>query len=175
MLLLQMLQETWKMKAWISREIGCYTAFLSQRPAIFWLSHQKTVEATLWARARLRKVKMKVKSLSRARLFATPWTVACTKLHHPWDFPGKSTGVGCHFLQKGIFPPRDRTQVFRIVYRRFTIWATRLYLIGLVFFPTFFNLNLNLAIRGLWSEPQSAPGLVFVDCIALFHLWLQRI
>ena len=26
-----------------------------------------------------------------------------------------------------------------------------------------------------WSEPQSAPGLVFVDCIELLHLWLQRI
>ena len=22
----------------------------------------------------------------------------------PWDFPGKSTGVGCHFLLQGIFP-----------------------------------------------------------------------
>ena len=29
----------------------------------------------------------------------------------PWDFPGKSTGVGCHFLLQG---PRDQTQVFRI-------------------------------------------------------------
>ena len=46
---------------------------------------------------------MKVKSLTRARLFATPWTVACTKLRRPWDFPGKSTGVGCHFLLQGIF------------------------------------------------------------------------
>ena len=42
----------------------------------------------------------KVKSLSRVQLFATPWTVA----HHPcpWDFPGKKTGVGCHFLLQGI-------------------------------------------------------------------------
>ena len=24
----------------------------------------------------------------------------------PWDFPGKSTGVGCHFLLQGIFPPQ---------------------------------------------------------------------
>ena len=32
-------------------------------------------------------------------------------------------------------------------------------------FPTFFNLSLNFAIRSLWSEPQSAPGLVFADCI----------
>ena len=31
-------------------------------------------------------VKVKVKSLSRAWLFVTPWTVACTKLHCPWDF-----------------------------------------------------------------------------------------
>ena len=45
-----------------------------------------------------------VKSLSRARLFATPWIVACTKLLHPWDFQGKSTGVGCHFLPQEIFP-----------------------------------------------------------------------
>ena len=37
-----------------------------------------------------------VKSLSCARLFVTPWIVACTKLLRPWDFQGKSTGVGCH-------------------------------------------------------------------------------
>ena len=45
-----------------------------------------------------------MKSLSRARLFVTPWTVACTTLLCPWNFPGKSTGVGCHFLLQGIFP-----------------------------------------------------------------------
>ena len=27
-----------------------------------------------------------------------------TGLPHPWTFPGKSTGVGCHFLLQGIFP-----------------------------------------------------------------------
>ena len=26
-----------------------------------------------------------------------------TRLLCPWDFPGKSTGVGCHFLLQGIF------------------------------------------------------------------------
>ena len=49
------------------------------------------------------------------------------------------------------------------------------YLNGLVVFPTFFNLSLNLAIRSSWSEPQSAPGLIFADYIELLHLWLQRI
>ena len=33
----------------------------------------------------------------------TPWTVA-PRLLCPWDFPGKNTGVGCHFLLQGIFP-----------------------------------------------------------------------
>ena len=32
--------------------------------------------------------------------FATPWTIAC----QAQDFPGKNTGVGCHFLFQGIFP-----------------------------------------------------------------------
>ena len=45
---------------------------------------------------------MKVKLLSRVRLFATPWTVACTRLLRPRL--GKSTGVGCHFFLQGIFP-----------------------------------------------------------------------
>ena len=49
-------------------------------------------------------MKVKVKSLSCVRLFATPWAVACPRLLHPWDFLGKSTEVGCHFLLQGIFP-----------------------------------------------------------------------
>ena len=47
---------------------------------------------------------MKVKLLIHARLFVTPWIVACTKLLRPWDFQAKSTGVGCRFLLQGIFP-----------------------------------------------------------------------
>ena len=27
-----------------------------------------------------------------------------TRLLCPWDFPGKNTGLGCHFLLQGIFP-----------------------------------------------------------------------
>ena len=43
------------------------------------------------------KWKVKGKSLSRVRLLATPWTTAY-QAPHPWGFPGKSTGVGCHCL-----------------------------------------------------------------------------
>ena len=34
---------------------------------------------------------------SRVRLCATPRRQP-TRLPHPWDSPGKNTGVGCHFL-----------------------------------------------------------------------------
>ena len=34
---------------------------------------------------------------SRVRLYATPET-AVHQAPHPWDSPGKNTGVGCHFL-----------------------------------------------------------------------------
>ena len=51
-----------------------------------------------WERMRHRKWKwVKVKSLSRVWFLATPWTTAHQALR-PWDFPGKSTGVGCHCL-----------------------------------------------------------------------------
>ena len=43
---------------------------------------------------------------------------------------------------------------------------------GIVVFPAFFNLSLNLAIMSSRSEPQSAPGLVFADYIELLHLCL---
>ena len=43
------------------------------------------------------KWKVKVKSLSHVRLFATPWTAA-HQAPCPRDFLGKSTGVRCHCL-----------------------------------------------------------------------------
>ena len=43
------------------------------------------------------KWKVKVKSLSRVQLLATPWTAAY-QAPPSWDFPGKSTGVRCHCL-----------------------------------------------------------------------------
>ena len=45
----------------------------------------------------LMKVKVKVKSLSRVDSLR-PHGLQPTRLLRPWDFPGKSTGVGCHCL-----------------------------------------------------------------------------
>ena len=38
-------------------------------------------------------------TISQERLFMAP-----ARLLWPWNFPGKNTGVGCHFLPQGIFP-----------------------------------------------------------------------
>ena len=48
-------------------------------------------------------MKVKVKSLSCVHLFVTPLTIAY-RLLPPWDSPGKSTGVGCHFPSPGDLP-----------------------------------------------------------------------
>ena len=35
--------------------------------------------------------------------FVTPWNVAHARVLCPWNFSGKNTKVGCHFLLQGIF------------------------------------------------------------------------
>ena len=57
----------------------------------------RTLEWVAIASSNAWKWKVKVKSLSRVRLLANPW-LQPTRLLRPWDFPGKSTGVGCHCL-----------------------------------------------------------------------------
>ena len=64
--------------------------------------------------------------LSCVWLFVTLWTVA-HRAPLPWDFPGKNTGVCCHFLLQRIFPTQGLNRVSwgscigrRILYH----WAT---------------------------------------------------
>ena len=46
---------------------------------------------------------MHVSILNPIRLCVTPWTVVA-RLLCPWNFSGKNTGVGCHFLLQGTLP-----------------------------------------------------------------------
>ena len=67
---------------------------------------------------------MKVKSFSRVRLFATPWTAAY-QAPPSTGFPRQNTGVGCHFLLQGIFLtqetnsglPHCRQILYRLSYK----------------------------------------------------------
>ena len=49
------------------------------------------------------------------------------------------------------------------------------YLNGLVVFPYFLQFKSEFGKMSSWSEPQSAPSLVFADCIVLLHLAAKRI
>ena len=66
-------------------------------PAVPGILQARTLEWVAISFSNAGKWKMKVKSLSRVRLFV-PHGLQPTRLLHPWDFPGKSTGVGCHCL-----------------------------------------------------------------------------
>ena len=58
-------------------------------------------------------------------ILVTPWTVVCQAPLCPWNSPGKSTGVGCHFLLQGIFPTQG-LNLGLLHYRQILYhWATR--------------------------------------------------
>ena len=61
----------------------------------------------LW---RPRKLVVLAQSLSRVRLFCDPMDCGPPGSFCPWNFPGKSNGVGCHFVLQGIFPIQGSNQ-----------------------------------------------------------------
>ena len=93
-------------------------------------------------------MKVKVKSLSCVRLFATPWTVAY-QASPSMGFSRQEYWSGLSFPSPGESSrPRDRTQVSHIGGRRFSLWATRedLGMIGVFQFRPFWWLS-NLPDR----------------------------
>ena len=60
-----------------------------------------------------------------------PHGLQSTRLLCPWDFPGKDSGVGCHFLLQGIFPTQGlnlgllhcRQMLYWLSYKGSPIWA----------------------------------------------------
>ena len=60
----------------------------------------------------------------------------CSLLLHPWDFPGKSTGVGCHCLLHHLSESSSKTPVRlkevsdTLVMPNHVIWSIRCLLLG---------------------------------------------
>ena len=87
-----------------------------------------------------------------------PHQLQPSRLHCPWDFPGKNTWVGCHFLLKGIFQPRERICVScfscigRWILYYWATWRSLIYLI--VFF-------LCVHVKSLQSCPTLCDP---IDC-----------
>ena len=89
---------------------------------------------------------------------ATPWAVA-TRLLCPWDFPGKNTGVGYHFLLQGIFLTQGSNQsLWRLLHRRAD--SLLLYHLGSLVVQW---LGIRLPMRGTWVPflLQKDPPICF--------------
>ena len=73
--------------------------------------------------------------------------------HGPWDFSGKNTGAGCHFLVQGMFPTQGLNQAnphlpcLLISGRFFTCWA-----IGKSPIPTRTSLNLKRFLKNNYIQ-----------------------
>ena len=80
---------------------------------VYWLDH------SLPASLGLCLLRQLLSHFSCVQLCVTPWTVA-PRLLHPWDSPGKNTGVGCHALLQGILPTQGWNPVSCIAGRFFT-------------------------------------------------------
>ena len=52
-----------------------------------------------------------------------PHGLQTARLLCPWYFPGKNTGVGCHFLLQGIFPSQELNLSLLHLGRYFIDWA----------------------------------------------------
>ena len=101
-----------------------YVAYIGRQVLYHWATREAHGCVLSWGRKERRE-----KRVGWYHLFLSPFYPVIWFLIHlyirPWDFPGKNTGVGCHFLLQGIFPTQGSNQVSCIVARRFTIWATR--------------------------------------------------
>ena len=62
-----------------------------------------------------------IQSLSCVLFFLTPGTVA-HQAPLSMAFPGQSTGVGGHFLPRGIFQTRDQTWFLRLLHCRWILY-----------------------------------------------------
>ena len=87
-----------------SRWMGCVCVCVYERVNSGRLIRSPSLHAFFWA-LDVRYGRSKVKwSRTVVSNSLRPYGLLPTRLLNPWDFPGKSTGVDCHFLLQGIFP-----------------------------------------------------------------------
>ena len=75
------------------------------------------------------------------------WPHGPTRLLCPWDSPGKSIGVGCHFLLQGIFPVQGWNLGLPHCRQMLTLWATREALLMYTYTYLYLSINNNYIKR----------------------------
>ena len=70
----------------------------------------------------------------------------------PWDFPGKNTGAGCHFLLQGIFPNQGWNSC--LLHCRWILyhWATGECMSGPMQFKAIVEMSTGVICSGLFIE-----------------------
>ena len=94
----------------------------------------------------------------------TPLTVVCQNALCPWGFPGKNTGVGCHFLLQGIFPTQEsnlglvncRRILYRMSYRGSPL--------------TYIHSCSKFLTKSRYSYSRDAPVVALVSVLTICHL-----
>ena len=117
------------------------------------------------------KRKVKVKSLSHVRLLATPWTAAY-QAPLSMDFPGKSTGVGCHCLLRARCDLTNNTFFFagimvtlKILERKCSLSLFKYESEIIKFDLASYNININIVLftslsQVPWTAPQFSRSVV---------------
>ena len=118
--------------------------------------------------------KVKVKSLSRVRLLAHG--LQPTRLLHPWDFPGKSTGVGCHcllhFLPYPTVTPWN-TEVIFIKYKAFCYFSLFFYRVSALMNNQYYSKISNLFEKcELWNPYTHQIKCLDVISLRYNKFWL---
>ena len=113
------------------------------------------------------KWKVKVKSLSRVQLFATPWTVAY-QAPLSMGFSGRSTGVGCHCLLRTT-SPRNAQIVGDTKHEdkealRGTLWSNTLSAI-----PSYSQVNSE------WAGPSVSWKLIYILWVPPEDQWAEQV
>ena len=88
-----------------------------------------------------------------------PYGLLPTRLPAPWDFPGKSTGLGCHFLLQRIFQTQGSNPDLQ--YCRQMLYCLshqgRLPIVNY-----FANLNIHLKLWSMFIKPDSQTEITHV-------------
>ena len=100
------------------------------------------------------KWKVKAKSLSRVHSY-WPHGLYPTRLLHPWDFPDKSTGVGCHCLLQFGIPITKHTH---------THTQLRKYTIIIVDLSVSFQLCFSFSFLKFCCQGHSNLGFFLENC-----------